>query len=655
MNLFVQWLLFVPFVIIFIGGEEEPKHYDLQKSVHSHHGNHSTAHRPSLHPYIQIFHFIDSISCNNDPTDHYLKENYRCFNEHNQEKECDERKSVMEGDCQLVHLKLLSKDSQPLHEHLIHRLLYELFLKTDSNKVFRKVIIEFPNESHLFVSKTVDQLITSRPWFSVTEEEFPQLLSSRTTFRIVLDRFHSSFEDYFKLLSLVQYPDQLTCDSTPFMLNRKLAHPGDSGWASITHMYFILEEEIPFGIVHFYVTRSNFLNESNGFISSPSDCPHLKNKWECAFLPTTNCSLPSFLKDCHSRDCIQQFPDSQYYSVLFSNYSDSSGNYLSREKNETEFLRIKQLGTLPRNSGQAKAALDYNSQQQRFSLTYLVPATYDAARDKLLRDPLSMKEVFNEQFFLRKNSFYRLKIQEYLLKEFYPRFPSFQSPKERRNFSEPRERRSFHCIAAHIRRGDRTVFGVNMTEYCSTHKQHEDAGCNSKVPFGTVSLPQLVEKAKSLLSNKQFIDEKKNKKKNKKFTLLVASDDPLWLEEQKELFDQQQKKEKSENESDNSTSDWEVATVFPSKQFNLSSLFPKNSPSIRSEKDYQKYIWHIRTDAGTTSGVYFHAMIELVQQCDGFIGHFGSGIGWMLYRSMCYRNNLGMALCPPVYDLRSGV
>jgi hypothetical protein len=620
------------------GQDSQQSQHNENQHQHHHHLHHLRKHEEqphdgTIHHRFQVLTLADSVLCNNHSSNGHLTKNYLRFNEHGQEKSWTERLSQVSS-CEVLQLQLITAENNALHDKNIHHLLSELFQISDASKSVRRIVIQFLKESHSFVSHLVDEMTTPRPWLDVVDETFPSLDSSEhsdtttgTLYHIILDRYHQDYEDYLKLVSSVQFPDPDTCLTTPFMLNRKGGdHPG---WASVLGMYYLLHSEMPFGITSIYVSNSNFVNQSTAFISS-EDCPTLKNRWECAFLPTTNCSLPTFIKDCFSQNCVSQYPDSTYFSVVFTNMSDDAV-YLSREHNETEYKRIAQIAKSPRNIQQTNYSLQYNRIP---GLQYLVPrSSVVPATGKLDVQLITVAigQVLLDNFYLRKNSFYRFKIQEYY-KEFYERYPFFR---REMNYFHPAER-EFRCIAAHVRRGDRIVYGENMTDYCKTHQSHRDAGCGGQVPFGLVSLDGVVKKAELLVNRNSTNTEDIGKKK--KYNLLIASDDPFWLEEQKELYD-----------NAHLDSDWNIVTIFPSSEFNFTRT------TFENQEKYLNAIRFIRYLGKTKSGVLFHSTIQLFQECDGFLGHFGSGVAWMLYRAMCHRNNLGKGICPPVYDLRSGL
>ena len=55
---------------------------------------------------------------------------------------------------------------------------------------------------------------------------------------------------------------------------------------------------------------------------------------------------------------------------------------------------------------------------------------------------------------------------------------------------------------------------------------------------------------------------------------------------------------------------------------------------------------------GTYNGVRFFATMKLVQQCEAYVGHFGSAMAHTIFSSMCIQSNGTMGVCPPAYDFR---
>ena len=63
----------------------------------------------------------------------------------------------------------------------------------------------------------------------------------------------------------------------------------------------------------------------------------------------------------------------------------------------------------------------------------------------------------------------------------------------------------------------------------------------------------------------------------------------------------------------------------------------------------------IRAEGGTESGTFLFASMELATQCEGFVGHLGSGGTMMFHQYMCLSHAGLRGVCPPTYDMRTGL
>jgi len=249
--------------------------------------------------------------------------------------------------------------------------------------------------------------------------------------------------------------------------------------------------------------------------------------------------------------------------------------------------------------------------------------------------------LFSFSFMMRPNAFYRPKIYNLIHESLYQH--------SNNTFNE-----SSTCIAVHIRRGDRIRLAVSMLEWCAnvTHDEkvpkNEKWGCKDfhfeklvlkqcpslgdaseygchTVPYGAIELKHVVEKVPFLV-NSTIRD------------LLVFTDDPLFLEEQKVLL----------REIDPS---WRIHSL----------RYPKLPEDADMNKyhnswiEYDRIMKHIRHRAGTESGVYLQASFIAARQCHGFIGHFGSKVSEYFYKSMCVEHGGRFGVCPPMYDFSTGL
>ena len=92
-------------------------------------------------------------------------------------------------------------------------------------------------------------------------------------------------EGRLRHLAALQYPPKAVCETVPMAIGRLL----DNGWASMMALYGYARRK--YAISAPYITRGNDLKEESNFATSEA-CPDKKNKWLCAFLASTNCSMP---------------------------------------------------------------------------------------------------------------------------------------------------------------------------------------------------------------------------------------------------------------------------------------------------------------------------------------------------------------------------
>lgn len=240
-------------------------------------------------------------------------------------------------------------------------------------------------------------------------------------------------------------------------------------------------------------------------------------------------------------------------------------------------------------------------------------------------------------YLLRPSSQYRSRISE-LMDHFYRKY---------NNSNNNYFNRNSRCVTAHFRRGDRTITS-DIKEYCYNYSHNlpcrttptgglgtcnGDMGCpktlqdSARVAFGSLNLKHIVSHVAPLVGN-----DVKN--------IVAFSDDVPWLRQEIALLKrldptwnvlilegpQILKKEKYENSSTEQINDTKRVLV----------------REIEGSK------------TSTEHGSYLFASLELAAQCEGFIGHLGSGATQLFYRRMCYYHSgkEKFDVCPPTYDLR---
>eukprot|EP00597_Dinobryon_sp_UTEXLB2267_P001425 CAMPEP_0170066564 /NCGR_PEP_ID=MMETSP0019_2-20121128/6216_1 /TAXON_ID=98059 /ORGANISM="Dinobryon sp., Strain UTEXLB2267" /LENGTH=570 /DNA_ID=CAMNT_0010273689 /DNA_START=425 /DNA_END=2137 /DNA_ORIENTATION=+ len=511
----------------------------------------------------------------------------------------------------------------------------------------------------------VDSFLTPRPWWTVVKEPYPSAylhhiktphpknggkasntsstFSDYKSFTITLPLYLSVilqryplWEEKLRLIAATQFPSdpnmQNVCSSMSATIGRQsCVHPG---WHSVTDNYNVARSNRQFDIfaIFFPIYDQPVVNGGNNSFMSVSDCPNNPNQWTCAFLPMTNCTLPTFITECNNRTCMNT--DNFYFSALLFP-ADATGKLV--EKTTLQ-------GSTPITSA-AKAL--HLVQEHRSEFLYMMPYNQRGYRPATIEDIMNSPEAlaFVFLFMIRKTYLYRQRIA-LLLHTFRSISSTAKGGSKTPSTSTP----FAPCVAAHVRRGDRVMYvekthkAINMTEFCFNaslprvtgapqpqciNEKGElsncpglnglsDFGCGpGDVPFESITLLKVIEKAELMVPPHVR-------------SLVLASDDVEWLDEQIQI----------------------AKTVAPHwKIFVLPDPTKTSESSARRLYGTAKSYQYVRSEAGTDSGVYFHASIELAQQCQALVAHFGSGIPLMMYRAMCFYHAGIYGVCPPVYHL----
>jgi hypothetical protein len=221
--------------------------------------------------------------------------------------------------------------------------------------------------------------------------------------------------------------------------------------------------------------------------------------------------------------------------------------------------------------------------------------------------------LFFIQFLFRRNHDYRSRVTQFV--EEYRKVHHFQSTTK--------------CIAFHIRRGDRVIDGRNMIEHCeyirnyclnftgeSSFKapfsgemfhcmqmkfDYYGFGCHTPVPFGALTFDNYM-KAAEMINNATAGSVK---------TILVMTNDHDW----------------SVNQSKSYAKDWTIHVTPQPPNFRGSSVM---------------------------HGIINQGSIELTQQCDSLIGHYGSAFTNVIFQYMCVRHgtidDFKFRKCPTRFD-----
>ena len=172
------------------------------------------------------------------------------------------------------------------------------------------------------------------------------------------------------------------------------------------------------------------------FIHSYSDCPaNVTNTWTCAFLTTTNCSIPKYVTDCNNDSCNNEQNEN---NMLYLDKADIDGQKLGKDVTGSSG-KSPPSGVPPTTAAMsmgvpsAYVARPYNKSfvlenRRKFDVLNLVDLT---------------STVYIHKFLTRPNHFYRSRIA-HLIHKF-------------RATSTPHFNASARCVAVQLRRGDRAI------------------------------------------------------------------------------------------------------------------------------------------------------------------------------------------------------
>lgn len=153
------------------------------------------------------------------------------------------------------------------------------------------VIRSTSDQAAEIIGEEVDKFIVTRPWWIVDLEPYKWFPSKRD---LILFRTPKHIEAHMAAFTRHQFPPDAVCAASPlFVSNLNGDAWGNRLLNAFSHWKHHLESI-------FYIFSASF--EENGVAFAEDDmCPQ-PNKWECLFLPMSNCTVPDELKSCQVRD-----------------------------------------------------------------------------------------------------------------------------------------------------------------------------------------------------------------------------------------------------------------------------------------------------------------------------------------------------------------
>ena len=316
----------------------------------------------------------------------------------------------------------------------------------------------------------IDRFLGPRPWWVVRTEPYEwQGLTEGTTTKIELRRLASErYDAVLQSIARRQYPSD--CET------RRLRVTFLQGFSSFGNNFFNFNNDAAYCRASVYVPYIHDPNTLATNFLDPGSCPSVHNKFECAFLPTTNCSIPRISSQhnfySQATPSAKQITKEEFDQPIVKRDRDHE-HALEHVKNFESVVS----GGLAESSGP-------------WSKTHIRPA---------------YQQLFTYAFLFRLNyDFRRLVAQE--TKRFEVNSTTFPTKGK--------------CVTVNMRKDpDRAPIGVNVSEFCKNaslgirppgndgarmFSAFHNYGCHTSNPYGMITLDDFV-KGAGIVSNSTFI------------------------------------------------------------------------------------------------------------------------------------------------------
>ena len=322
----------------------------------------------------------------------------------------------------------------------------------------------------------VDKFLGPRPWWEVKSEPYAwQNIPEGKDVQVILRRLPSRDYDYIlEHISRRQYPED--CGDTRLQVT--VMH----GFASFGNNFYNINNaaaQTHFAVYVPYIDDPQ--TKATNFLD-PHYCPKKHNKFECAFLPPTNCTIPKLTSI-----------SSRYFSNATASAVEISLPMFQKHKRNSDAMKVHEkqpplpgsiYGGLVEEYGPTSTTHKHNTYQLFFTYAFLFRLNYDFRG-----------RVANETMRFEKS---------------LPPSASFPT--------------DGNCVAINMRKDpDRAPEGINVTEYCQncakgiiecSFTAFHNYGCHTANPYGAIKFEDFIQGAK-VVSNATF--------------LYVTTDNNKWL------------------------------------------------------------------------------------------------------------------------------
>eukprot|EP01041_Mallomonas_annulata_P007525 gene7525-15410_t len=353
------------------------------------------------------------------------------------------------------------------------------------------------------IGHLMDNFLMTNPVWILKSEPYEHDDKIRANNLIELVRYNKTWDPHIKRLTAIQYPSK--CSNRAIVAMSLRFH----AWGSLFYRYWAtasLDHRalfVPY-IYDPYSERTCYLDEDY--------CINIRNKYECAFLPTTNCTLPRYILV----DTLYENHTSLYYSNFTHPFQTIHKRHLKKLADEEKMKRNNKLKLM----------------KLRPSELYAYGYRGEYNMTKFYRNRVAFKYhdiLFIYGFLFRLNYDFRTRI-DFVIKNFLEAHPTFP------------HKDSGNCTTIHIRRGDRVgLKNENIKVLCEKYKMYPNStcydpktksftklceiwnnlGCHYGVSFGLLSLRHYLIAATKISSTRN---------------IYIMTDDGDWVQSKIRLF-----------------------------------------------------------------------------------------------------------------------
>lgn len=181
-----------------------------------------------------------------------------------------------------------------LHMDVItsHRLTATLsrFEHANNANITYVVVRTSANQTAEQIGTEIDTFTLTRPWWVVELEPYAWFSWKRDTILLLVPE---KLTTHLKEIAKYQFLPEAQCESTPLLVSNNEADTWGNRLMIVDGMQWHRFPEVVFHVMASSDGRDGYV-----IFAEPDLCPGVTNKWQCLFLPVSNCSLPTDLVNC---------------------------------------------------------------------------------------------------------------------------------------------------------------------------------------------------------------------------------------------------------------------------------------------------------------------------------------------------------------------